>query len=429
MKKHKIIDIRKKIFNHLKSCNPLFCKEPEFEASVTHWLFNTSLKPAYMSHEIFCELQNFLNGINGKTKSADEYSCREPEGAYQPRMEFVKEGIPYPPPKNPEFKFIDLFAGIGGFRIAFQRNGGECVFSSEWDKYAKQTYDANYGEIPYGDIKLIDKRTIPDHDVLCAGFPCQPFSLAGVSKKNSLGRKHGFEDETQGTLFFEIKNILDLKRPKAFMLENVKNLLTHDKGRTFEVIRHTLEDTLGYVINWKIVDGGKWVPQHRERIFIVGYDPEQIDISKENIIIPDEPETGYQYPELKNIIKRNVKGHTLGPGTWATLERHKKHHAEAGNGFGYGLHSLPIPKGSVTRTISARYHKDGAEILIEQPGERPRRLTVAEAMQLQGYAPEAFIFPVSNTQAYKQIGNSVVVPAIQSCAREIANVLRGEEEA
>lgn len=328
--------------------------------------------------------------------------------------------VPYPPREDAFFTFIDLFAGIGGFRLAFQKAGGRCVFTSEWDKHAQETYKANFGVLPHGDIRLIDKHLIPDHDVLCAGFPCQPFSLAGVSKKLSLGRKHGFEDESQGTLFFEIKEILRIKRPKAFMLENVKNLLSHDNGRTFEVIRHALEDQLGYIINWKVVDGSKWVPQHRERIFIVGYDPFQMDIEREEIIIPEAPETDYRYPELKSIIKPSVEGFTLGPGTWATLERHKAHHASCGNGFGYRMHKLPIQAGEITRTISARYHKDGAEILIEQKGERPRRLTVSEAMQLQGYDPDKFIFPVSKTQAYKQIGNSVVVPAITECALEIA---------
>jgi len=334
--------------------------------------------------------------------------------------------IPYPPPKKHDFTFIDLFAGIGGFRLAFQKAGGLSVFSSEWDEAAQKTYEANYGEIPVGDIRAVDKNAIPAHDVLCAGFPCQPFSLAGVSKKNSMGRATGFDDQTQGTLFFEIKEILARKRPAAFMLENVKNLFRHDRGRTFEIIRHTLEDVLGYIVNWRIVDGSKWVPQHRERLFIVGYNPELIDIRKEEILIPQEPhlEEHFKRKQLRDIIQPFVKGYTLGSGTWATLERHKAHHAAEGNGFGYGLHKVPIAENEITRTISARYHKDGAEILIEQPGDRPRRLTVEEAMQLQGYDPERFIFPVSKTQAYKQIGNSVVWPAIHSCALEIAKVLK-----
>ncbi len=358
-----------------------------------------------------------------------------PQGLPQKGTEVIKEykqkithdffrNVPFPPPENYDFKFIDLFAGIGGFRLAFQGNGGKCVFSSEWNEFAQKTYEANYGEVPYGDIHNIDKMAIPSFDVLCAGFPCQPFSLAGVSKKNSMGRAHGFADKAQGTLFFEIAELLKLRRPAAFMLENVKNLEAHDGGKTFAVIRSTLEDELGYIVNWKIVDGSKWVPQHRERIFIVGYNPDLIDIKKEEIVIPDSPELGYIRKELKDIIRNDVTDCTLGPGTWASLERHKKHHEEAGHGFGYGLHKVPIKEGEITRTISARYSKDGAEILIEQPGNRPRHLTVDEAMQLQGYDPKKFVFPVSNCQAFKQIGNSVVWPAIRSCAAQIAKVLK-----
>lgn len=348
----------------------------------------------------------------------------ESDKLYQHTLFNLMDNIPYPPRDKHDFSFIDLFAGIGGFRLAFQNSGGKCVFSSEWDRFAQQTYAVNFGEIPYGDIRKIKEEEIPDHDVLCAGFPCQPFSLAGVSKKNSLGKKHGFEDETQGTLFFDIKRILKQKRPKAFMLENVKNLISHDKGHTFQVIRRTLEDELGYIINWKIVDGAAWVPQHRERIFIVGYDPAQVSITREEIHIPEKPEAGYRRKELHEIILEDASDHTIGPGTWETLKRHKAHHAKLGNGFGYGLIKFPIQEGKVTRTISARYHKDGAEILIEQPGNRPRRLTVFEAMQLQGYDPQKFIFPVSKTQAYRQIGNSVAWPAVESCAREIARVLK-----
>ena len=273
-----------------------------------------------------------------KTYNKEHGLALAEESGELPKIEFPSlfDDIPYPPRAEADFTFIDLFAGIGGFRQAFQNVGGKCVFSSEWNKYAQQTYAANYGEIPYGDIRAIPKEQIPNHDVLCAGFPCQPFSLAGVSKKNSLGRKHGFEDETQGTLFFEIKEILRLKRPKAFMLENVKNLLSHDKGKTFEVIRRSLVDELGYVIGYKIVNGAAWVPQHRERIYILGFDPKQVNISAEEIDVPDKPEPGYKYPKLSGIIKRHLDGYTLGPGTWATLERHKAHHEKAGNGFGYG---------------------------------------------------------------------------------------------
>ena len=288
------------------------------------------------------------------------------------------------------------------------------------------TYKANYGEVPQGDIRSLNIDDIPNHDVLCAGFPCQPFSLAGVSKKNALGRATGFDDLTQGTLFFEIRKILQAKRPAAFFLENVKNLMSHDHGHTFEVISGVLQQELGYVIKAEVVDGKAWVPQHRERIFIVGFDPLQIDITAEEINIPHAPlpREHFRRRRLADVILKDVEGYTLGPGTWASLEKHKAHHEKAGNGFGYGIIRWPIGADEVTRTISARYYKDGAEILVEQPGKRPRRLTVQEAMQLQGYDPRHFVFPVTDSQAYKQIGNSVVWPAIHSSALEIARVLR-----
>ena len=400
---------------------PKLIEHPECNAILSHWLLTPSVRPPQLPAKLYKEQDRIFGPLAAKFR----HTSSNEVGEYQQGLNFEFTDVPFPPPAQREFTFIDLFAGIGGFRIAMQKNGGLCVFSSEWNKYAQQTYNRNFGDTPYGDIRNIKEAEIPDHDVLCAGFPCQPFSLAGVSKKNSMGRKHGFEDETQGTLFFEIARILANKRPKAFFLENVKNLFRHDKGQTFEVIRKTLEDELGYVVNWKIVDGAKWVPQHRERLFIVGYDPKQIKITKEEIVIPEKPEADYKYPELSGVIQEKVgTEYTLGPGTWSTLERHKAHHAEAGNGFGYGLHTLPIKKGEVTRTISARYHKDGAEILVEQKGKLPRRLTVEEAMQLQGYDPKRFEFPVSGTQAYRQIGNSVVVPAITATASRIATILK-----
>jgi len=394
------------------------------KAALSHSLQTPELDLPFLHKELKIVCKKINRYEEEKKSSENIVQDVKKRGYTHSLLTLLEEEVPYSPPSQWDFTFIDLFAGIGGFRIAFQNVGGKCIFSSEWDRFAQQTYATNFGEIPYGDIRQIDKKEIPKHDVLCAGFPCQPFSLAGVSKKNSLGRKHGFEDETQGTLFFDIKKILEYKRPKAFMLENVKNLVSHDKGRTFQVIRQTLEDELGYVINWKVVDGKAWVPQHRERIFIVGYDLEKIDITREEIYIPEGPEDGYCYPELKDIISENVEDHTIGPGTWETLKRHKAHHEKAGNGFGYGLIKVPIKKWCITRTISARYHKDGAEILIEQPGARPRRLTIIEAMQLQGYDPQKYRFPVSKTQAYRQIGNSVVVPAVEACAKEIAKVLR-----
>lgn len=418
-----ISKVQKKLADFLRTDNSLTdAQKHSIDAIITHFLQNPAGDIPLLEADKKKQLMELLTNVVDREDGL--YLSENTEALPCIQMADLFDSLPYPPPADWNFTFIDLFAGIGGFRQAFQAAGGKCVFSSEWNKYAQKTYMANYGEVPYGDIREIPKEQIPAHDVLCAGFPCQPFSLAGVSKKNSLGRKHGFEDETQGTLFFEIKEILRLKRPKAFMLENVKNLLSHDKGRTFEVIRRALVDELGYVINYKVVNGAAWVPQHRERIYILGFDPKQVNIKPEDIRIPEMPSDDYVYPELSSIIKEKLDGYTLGPGTWATLERHKAHHEKAGNGFGYGLLTWPIGKGEVTRTISARYHKDGAEILVEQHGMRPRKLSVEEAMQLQGYKPDKFIFPVSATQAYTQIGNSVVVPAVAASAAVLANIIK-----
>lgn len=404
------------------------CDTEELMAMITHWLQAPHQLPPLLTEEYQSLILSVLDSQNIILKYSNNKRRKTKDSGYRFSMLPLNwTDFPYPPPASWKFTFIDLFAGIGGFRQAFQDTGGKCVFSCEWDKFAKQTYQKNYGETPYGDIRKIPKELIPDHDILCAGFPCQPFSLAGVSKKNSLGQKHGFEDKTQGTLFFEIKEILRIKRPKAFILENVKNLLSHDKGKTFETIRYALEDILGYIVKWKVVDGGNWVPQHRERIFLIGYDPMQIHINKNEIRIPDKPDKEYKYPKLSTLIKKKLDGYTIGPGTWETLKRHKAHHASNGNGFGYSLHKLNISDNAVTRTISARYHKDGAEILIEQENDRPRRLSVEEAMQLQGFNPERFVFPVSKTQAYRQIGNSVVVPAVRSSAMEMIKIINGKK--
>lgn len=406
----------------VKEFEPSFLDHEECDACLTHLLHDKSIKPPFLPESIWEYFSEYKQ--QKEIADAEQYRICNTEQLFFP---FVYDDIPYPPPQNPKFTFIDLFAGIGGFRLAMQAHEGKCVFSSEWDKYAKKTYEANYGEVPYGDIKKIDENDIPDHDILCAGFPCQPFSLAGVSKKNSLGRKHGFEDKTQGTIFFDVARIIKAKRPKAFFLENVKNLFRHNKGETFSIIRETLEKELDYVLNFKVVDGAAWVPQHRERLFIVGFDKNRYpDFEPADIIIPNRPDPEYKYPELGSIISNKVDPkYTLGQGTWNTLIRHKAHHANSGNGFGYGIHKMPVKKGEITRTISARYHKDGAEVLIEQSGSRPRKLTVKEAMQLQGYDPNCFKLEevVSNTQAYKQIGNSVVVPAITAVAGKIIDLM------
>lgn len=308
------------------------------------------------------------------------------------------------------FKFIDLFAGIGGMRIAFQNMGGECVFSSEIDRFAQKTYFENFGEMPAGDITKIDERSIPDHDILLAGFPCQPFSISGVSKLKSLNMPHGFQNETKGTLFFDAARILNAKRPEAFLLENVKNLQHHDRGKTFKVISHVLEDELGYDIHSTIIDARLLVPQHRERVFIAGFKkPTPFKF----------PEIEDKKPKLRRILQKKVDPkYTLTDHLWEYLRKYALKHKEKGNGFGYGLADL----NGVTRTLSARYYKDGSEILIPQKKKNPRRLTPRECARLMGY-PENFKIPVSDTQAYKQFGNSVVVPVVERIAEAMVQCL------
>ena len=321
-----------------------------------------------------------------------------------------------------DFTFIDLFAGIGGMRIAYENAGGKCVYSNEWNKYSQQTYFANFGECPDGDITKVDARIIPDHDILVAGFPCQPFSSAGVSKKQSLGRPTGFEDKTQGTLFFDVCRILKEKRPKAFMLENVKNLKSHDHGRTFTVIMEALEE-LNYQVFYEVLDGQNFVPQHRERILIVGFDRERYgsDMNFQFTLTPKNPK-----PVMKDILEKNTDlKYTLSDKLWAYLQNYAAKHRAAGNGFGYGIAD---PDG-ISRTLSARYYKDGSEILIAQNGKNPRRLTPRECARLQGF-PDSFKIVVSDTQAYKQFGNSVVVPLMENVAKLIVskmNELDAEE--
>lgn len=311
------------------------------------------------------------------------------------------------------FTFIDLFAGIGGIRLGFEQNGGKCVFSSEWDKWSKKTYFINYGVFPEGDITDINPHNIPSHDILTAGFPCQPFSIAGVSKKNSLGREHGFKDVTQGTLFFNVASIIEEKRPKMFLLENVKNLQSHDKGRTFDVIKGTLEE-LEYKIFYKVIDAKTYVPQHRERIFIVGFDKNFFG-QEVNFSFPTLPANT---PRIGDILEDDVnKKYILTDHLWQYLQNYAKKHKEKGNGFGFGL----VDTESVARTLSARYHKDGSEILVKVEGSNPRRLTPRECARLMGY-PDTFRIAVSDTQAYRQFGNSVVVPVIKDIAAEMLKV-------
>jgi DNA (cytosine-5)-methyltransferase 1 len=314
-------------------------------------------------------------------------------------------------------RFIDLFCGIGGFRYGLESLGAECVFSSDWDKFSQQTYEANFGEKPHGDIRSVAAKDIPQFDILCAGFPCQPFSIAGVSKKISLGRKHGFEDEKQGNLFFEITRIVEHHRPAAFILENVKNLKSHDKGRTIEIIEKTLEKDLKYDIKAMVVDARSVVPQHRERIFIVGF-------RKEDKVSFQFPEFPDDRPILDSILDDKVPDkYTLTDKLWNYLQNYAKKHKEAGNGFGFGL----VTRDMVSRTLSARYHKDGSEILVSQGAKKnPRRLTPRECARLMGYDDNHDI-PVSDTQAYRQFGNSVVVPVVERIAEAVMETLASHQ--
>lgn len=341
--------------------------------------------------------------------------------------------------RGKDFDFIDLFAGVGGTRLGFEAVGGRCVFTSEWNKYSQQTYLANFPSGGHhtmvGDITQVPAAEIPDHDVLIGGFPCQPFSIAGVSKKNSLGRPHGFADETQGTLFFDVARIIDEKRPKAFMLENVKNLQSHDKGRTFATILRTLQDELGYDTHFRIIDASPWVPQGRRRIFIVGFREDvQQEFDFEDLVIPDRT------PRMRDILHpedgtEEAEGHyTQGPKArvnpkyvltdhlWTYLQNYARKHKAAGNGFGYGL----VDGDSVARTLSARYYKDGSEVLVSRgEGAVPRRLTPRECARLMGF-PDTFEIPVSDTQAYRQFGNSIVVPVVEEVASMIAPYVRSD---
>ena len=345
----------------------------------------------------------------------------------------LQQLLPFPETQSPEgkFDFIDLFAGIGGIRKAFENIGGRCVFTSEWDSYAQKTYAENFrdGHTIAGDITQVDAAQIPDHDVLLAGFPCQPFSIAGVSKKNALGKAHGFACEAQGTLFFDVARIIAAKRPRAFLLENVKNLQSHDKGRTFDVIRRTLTEELGYHIHWRVIDGAHFVPQHRERILIVGFrEPIAFDFDA----LPLPPKNGLKLKEILHRTdgtepvlewdegrffdhkkKRVQDKYTLTDHLWNYLQRYAEKHRAKGNGFGFGL----VKPGDVTRTLSARYYKDGSEILVYQGTRKnPRRLTPRECARLMGY-PDTFRIPVSDTRAYKLFSQAAVVPLVEYAAK------------
>lgn len=327
--------------------------------------------------------------------------------------------VAFPPPNNPAFKFIDLFAGIGGFRIALQELGGKCVFSSEIDNAVKQTYAANFGEFPFGDIrdftdiKISDKqlnRLIPDHNILAAGFPCQPFSLAGVSARTSLGQDHGFLDEVKGTLFFDIARIVKVKQPDIVFLENVKNFQGHEGGKTFKTVQNTMKD-LGYKLFSTTINAEKLVPQSRQRFYMICF--------RENILDFKFPDFEGESKKLKDYLEENVsEDFTISDKLWIGHQNRTKRNLERGTGFTAHLADLNKP----SKTLVARYGKDGKECLIPQEGKNPRKLTPRECARLQGF-PENFILPTSNAAAYHQFGNSVSVPVIKAIAEKFLEYL------
>ena len=366
------------------------------------------------------ELGSLLDILPSELAPLSHGQLRVCEGAVQlqfwdiPNLASLKPKVPFPPPEHPRFTFIDLFAGIGGFRLAMQSIGGTCVFTSEWDKNAQSTYLANYGEQPYGDIRpQSTKDCIPAHfDVLCAGFPCQPFSLAGVSARSAAHRAHGFEDETQGTLFFDVLQIIRQRRPLVVFLENVKNLVNHDKGRTFDVIRRSIEGE-GYSFSYKLIDASPLVPQKRVRCYMVCVR------DGAEFVFPDIK--GDPLP-LRSILEDEVPdSFTISDNLWAGHQRRTRINLARGAGFTAFMADLNEP----SHTLVARYYKDGKECLIPQEGRNPRLLTPRECARLQGF-PENFILPVSRSVAYKQMGNSVAVPVLKRIAESInEQVLKG----
>lgn len=387
-------------------------------AVLSHYLHNNGCIEE-RKKEVINAIRDFLEQKKeNKEEITDEYvnEVAENPTGYNLFSEFFK--VPFPGPKEPIFTFIDLFAGMGGFRLAMQAQGGKCVFSSEWNKYAQKTYLANFGEMPFGDItKEITKSYIPQRfDVLCAGFPCQPFSIAGVSKKKSLGRETGFKDKTQGTLFFDVADIISRHRPKAFFLENVKNLMSHDKGNTFKVIKGTLEE-LRYSLHYLVMDGQTYVPQHRERIMIVGFDRD-VFCGKEDFSFPEQ---GQATRSVKEILDPDIdEKYTLSDKLWSYLQNYAEKHRAKGNGFGFGMVDL----NGISRTLSARYYKDGSEILIPQgEGKNPRKLSPRECARLMGYPDEYRLNQVSDVQAYRQCGNSVVVPLITAVSEQLIKTM------
>ncbi len=364
-----------------------------------------------ISRKEFSDALQFSLDQEKKLKLWEEGAEEIPADIYERIMAFHTEArFRNMPREESKFTIIDLFAGIGGIRQAFQRVGGYTVYSSEWDKFAQTTYRINYGEVPDGDITQVDENNIPDHDILLAGFPCQPFSQAGLKK--------GFDD-VRGTLFFDIARILKVKRPKAFMLENVKQLKGHDKGNTLKVILNVLRELNYYVPEPQVLNAYDFgVPQNRERLIIVGFNKDYLPENSEQFFYPQKKNC--EGVSVGNILERDVSDrYTISDKLYKGHLERKKKNENKGNGFGFCLFNENSP---YTSTISARYYKDGSEALIEQEGKNPRMLTPRECARLQGF-PEEFIIPVSNAKAYKQFGNSVCISVIEAVANEMVQYL------
>jgi DNA (cytosine-5)-methyltransferase 1 len=392
-----------------------------------------------VARQLGCDLSTLYRWKNGRSK---------PRAATVRFLRSLAGNGSRPIPRPARFTFIDLFSGIGGMRMGIEAAGGRCIFSCEWDRYARKTYLENFRDGPDHpfpeDIWDVRPEDIPSHDLLVAGFPCQPFSIAGVSKKNSLGRPHGFDDKEQGNLFFRIRDILAEHRPPAFLLENVKNLKGHDKGNTFRTIMQVLENELGYKVQTRTIDAAAFVPQHRERIFIAGFREDSgFDFSRLAIEEPAKratlgdilhPENGKELEEPPFTIgeKADVaERYFLTKHLWTYLRNYAAKHRAMGNGFGYGL----VGKNAIARTLSARYYKDGSEILIDRgKGRTPRRLTPRECARLMGFdrpGRKPFVIPVSDTRAYQQFGNAVVVPVVEAVGKSMVphllRIMRGQQ--
>lgn len=389
-------------------------------AIASHWLQSPERDPLILGKHVGENWRTLLSkhvgSCYGKVMRAG--LCK---GKSQIDWKIDFSGVSFPPLEQPAFTFIDLFAGIGGFRIAFQSLGGKCVFSSEWDRHAQQTYRRNFGEVPFGDIRtftaedISDRqiaKSMPDHDVLAAGFPCQPFSKAGVSARKSLGRKHGFSCEIQGTLFFDIVRVAKAKRPKVILLENVKHLRGHDGGRTFQKIKETIEKDLKYSFYPDVLDSSTLVPQRRERCYMVCFRDPVSEFSFPLLM-------GNPMPLSSILVENPDDRYTISDRLWAGHKNRTKRNLKRGAGFTAFEANPERP----SNTLVARYYKDGKECLVPQPGKNPRKLTPKECARLQGF-PDNFIPSDSDTQAYRQFGNSVAVPVVTEIAKTIVEKLK-----